>query len=269
MKNSYPISFLKYFLIMSKKQPLVSCLCVSSNRPEFLKNTIKYFEAQTYPNKELIIVSNHFSQEYKEIVDSINSSDIKYYFLSNDRKVTLGELRNYSIKMSGGEYFCIWDDDDWYHRNRLKIQLQEAVRNNKPATIMPYFILFNKVKRQGALSHLYPIQGSILCRKKIITEGLKYPSMNISEDRNFAEKLYECNAFFPVINPSLYIYIYHGTNTWNEGHFDFFYERGYKLSPELNQIIEDIITNKYNYEKSSELLDSPDVLKEFNYFYQR
>ena len=39
-----------------KDLPRVSCVCVSQNRPHFLKKAISYFKHQTYPNKDLVIV---------------------------------------------------------------------------------------------------------------------------------------------------------------------------------------------------------------------
>ena len=249
--------------------PLISCLCVSNDRPNFLKKVINYFQEQTYQHKELIIVSGKLIRDYEEITRSANSPSVKYYFLNNDRTSTLGELRNFSIKMSTGEYFCIWDDDDWYHQTRLEMQLQAAVKNNKSASVMPYFILFHAAKRQAFLSHLFPIPGSILCKKEIVSESLKYPSMNLSEDAHFLQTLVAKNVLFPIIDPSLYIYVFHGTNSWSEEHFNFFFSRGHKFSPSLSQLIEEVVNNKYNYQKASDLLRSPEVLKEFNYFHQR
>jgi glycosyltransferase involved in cell wall biosynthesis len=246
--------------------PLISCLCVSGDRPHFLRKAIHYFEKQTYPNKELVIVSRSLQPEYKRIVEAANSPDIKYFFLESNRKSTLGELRNYSIEMSAGEYFCIWDDDDWYHQNRLEIQLQEAIRNNKPASVIPYFILFHGPKRQAYLSHPFPIPGSILCKKEIVSETLRYPSMDLSEDKHFLMGLVEKNVLFPIVDPALYIYVFHGANSWNEEHFNFFFNRGFKLPAGLSKLIEEVLNNRYTYERSSELLRSPDVLKEFNYF---
>jgi glycosyltransferase involved in cell wall biosynthesis len=246
--------------------PLISCLCVSNDRPHFLRNAINYFRNQTYPNKELVIVSCRLQKEYKEIIESANSPGIKYFFLKNDQKLTLGELRNYSIELSTGEYFCIWDDDDWYHRNRLEIQLQEAIRNNKAASVIPYLILFHAPKQQAYLSHPYPMPGSILCKKEIATATVKYPSMDKTEDHYFLMELIGQNVLYPVVDPSLYIYVFHGGNTWNEGHFNVICNRGYKFPPSVNLLIEDILNNRYSYAQASELLRSPDVLKEFNYF---
>jgi glycosyltransferase involved in cell wall biosynthesis len=246
--------------------PLISCLCVSSDRPHFLRKTIHYFQQQTYSHKELVIVSLKFQTEYKQIVDSANSPNLKYFFLENDRKLTLGELRNYSIEMSAGEYFCNWDDDDWYHRNRLEIQLQAAIRSYKPASVMPYLVMFHSAKRQAYLTHPYPMPPTILCKKEIVSDVLRYPSMDRGEDSHFLLRLVERNLLVPVIDPTLYIYVFHGANTWNEKHFDFLFGQANKLSTGLSQLVEDVLNHKYSYERSSELLRSPEIMKEFNYF---
>ena len=39
-------------------EPLVTCLCITRNRVAWLPAAIERFRAQTYPNKELLIVAD-------------------------------------------------------------------------------------------------------------------------------------------------------------------------------------------------------------------
>ena len=36
--------------------PLISCICITRNRPGYLSKAIVCFKQQTYPNKELVIL---------------------------------------------------------------------------------------------------------------------------------------------------------------------------------------------------------------------
>ncbi len=38
--------------------PLVSCFMATSNRPAFFRQALRYFERQTYPSRELIVVDD-------------------------------------------------------------------------------------------------------------------------------------------------------------------------------------------------------------------
>src|SRR5687768_13464892 len=128
-----------------KKKPLVSCLCISQNRPEFLKNAISCFIAQSYTDKELVVVSRRYDPEYDQIISRLSDGSVKYYGLNNADQLTLGELRNIAIEKSAGDFFCTWDDDDWYHNKRIEKQLQGIFDGKKSGTILPYCLLFDKV----------------------------------------------------------------------------------------------------------------------------
>jgi glycosyltransferase involved in cell wall biosynthesis len=247
-----------------KKAPLISCLCVSSHRPEFLKRAIAYFLAQTYEEKELIIVSREKDPEYESIVNGYPGSMVRYAGLGVSPDMTLGELRNISIEMSGGSYFCIWDDDDWYHHRRLEVQYEETARSCKKGSILAYCIQYNEQTDRAFISDPIFLPGSILCDKECMTNGILYPSLNTAEDTIFLKGLIQANFLFPIINPTLYIYRYHGGNTVSLKQFGNL--SASELSSALSLMVKDIIEGAYSCEKASELLDSRSVLEQLNYF---
>lgn len=249
---------------MSRK-PLVSCLCVSNNRAGYLKKAISYFISQTYANKELIIVSAKHNREYEKILANYATEPIAYYGSQDStQELTLGELRNLAIERSKGEYFCIWDDDDWFHYRRIEIQMREVFKYKKEGSILPFCMMFDSVNQNAYLSNLILPPGSILCKKSSITKDLLYPALNKAEDSYFLNNLFTKNILYPLINPVLYIYIYHGENTSGLAHFNKL--RGNKLSNEIGLLINDVVENKYSYEHASRLLGSTKVLRELDYF---
>lgn len=97
------------------KDPLVSCLCCTYNRPVLLGESIECFLQQDYANKELIIVND---QEGVTLSVKDCPANIKMFNVPK-RFNSLGEKRNYSKTLGNGEYFCIWDDDDLYTPFRI------------------------------------------------------------------------------------------------------------------------------------------------------
>jgi len=247
--------------------PLVSCLCVSSNRPKFLKNTIQSFLAQKYECKELIIVSSDTNEAYSQIIESHHSSNtsIKYFPLDGSRKLTLGELRNFSISKATGDFMCNWDDDDWSHEKRLEIQVRQAVRNSKKASVLAYCLIHDAINNRSYLSRPFFHPATILFHRCLIDKQTLYPSQNLQEDLEFFLKLNAKNAVMPIIDPSLYVYVFHGGNTWNSSHFTRFFNRSQPLSDKTSQLIKTIVSFEVSVDKASRLLHTSEFLAELDY----
>jgi glycosyltransferase involved in cell wall biosynthesis len=247
-----------------ENNPLVSCLCVSFGRPENLKRAISYFNAQSYPNKELIIISKEYEQAYQDIITTGSQSEIKYYYCNHLNDLTLGDLRNMAINKASGEYVCIWDDDDWFHYERIKIQIDECIKNKKSGSVLPYYLLYDNLNREAYMSIMLTPPASVLCKRSLINESISYLRLNKGEDTSFVKDLNRENALFPLINPLLYIYVFHGANTWDHQHFKKLCSR--KFSQSVSDMICGIANNKYDCKQGSFLLDSSSVLDEYDYF---
>src|SRR5690349_16817755 len=138
---------------MSEQLPLISCLCVSNRRVPLLKMSIACFQAQSYSNKEMVIVCQENDQDTIQYIESLNSDIILLVKVSPPDSLTLGELRNLSLEHSRGEYFCQWDDDDWCHRDRLMIQYQNTTRNLFPATMLMNVLMFDTGRGDAYFSY--------------------------------------------------------------------------------------------------------------------
>lgn len=84
--------------------PLIICLCLTRDRPDFLARALRCFNAQTYSPKAFAVI------------DSTGMVG-----------VTTGGLRNQAIEQAlngwpNAEYIAHWDFDDWYHPHRLEAQ---------------------------------------------------------------------------------------------------------------------------------------------------
>ena len=53
---------------MNNQLPLISCICVTREKPSLLKRAIDCFLAQTYPNKELVILYEDDDYATEELV---------------------------------------------------------------------------------------------------------------------------------------------------------------------------------------------------------
>lgn len=227
-------------------QPLISCLCVTHRKPKMLERVINCFYNQSYPNKQLIIVYEDFDATTHEFIVNQNfENNIQVVMIdSSKRKISLGELRNISICEADGEYVCQWDDDDWFDPDRLTTQMQCIQQSGKPACILSRWIVFDALTKKAYLSNKRLWEGSILCRKDLMQEKV-YPPLHKGEDSSVIEHLYLNDKLHIVDDmPELYIYISHGNNTWEQGHFDQIFQFSTELSSECSLDIEKILTNE-------------------------
>ncbi|WP_160713061.1 glycosyltransferase family A protein [Chitinophaga solisilvae] len=246
------------------QQPKISCLCISGSRPHLLENTIRCFVAQTYPEKELIIVSRGEDPEYTRITAAFADKGVRYYGVDAAAETTLGELRNIALQQAGGDYFCVWDDDDWHHARRLEIQYNAAVSNAKQGTVLAYSLLYDQTRGEAFLSDPVLPPGTILCSMEALTEQMRYAPINSGEDTHFLTSLVGGNLLFPLVCPVLYIYVFHGSNTVSAAHFSKMVSTA--LPAGISAVIGDIIAGRRSVEDASAWLSSKEVLRELNYF---
>src|SRR6266705_5371569 len=109
--------------LSSDQQPLVSCIMPTADRRRFVPPAVRSFQAQDYPNKELIILDDG-----KDRLADLVPQDTQIHYIRRDAKQTLGLKRNECVRASRGSLIMHWDDDDWSAPNRIRYQV-EALKN--------------------------------------------------------------------------------------------------------------------------------------------
>lgn len=132
-------------------QPLISCLCVTENRPDFMPWLLWNWKRQTYPETELLIVDG-------------SEKPFKPGRLKNVRVIhapgtNIPQRRNLALQEANGDLMAWFDDDDWYHPRRLAhlaglIGDETAVAGPKIAWFVNLFTFGVKqfVQRKGVLN---------------------------------------------------------------------------------------------------------------------
>jgi glycosyltransferase involved in cell wall biosynthesis len=120
-------------------QPLVTCICPTADRQEFIPLAIKSFLAQSYTNSELLIVDDG---EKDTVVP--NNPRIRYirlpyreqysHFSQAERIAHNAEKRNFCCQEAHGEIIVQFDDDDWSHPDRVAHQVQRLQQTGKKVT---------------------------------------------------------------------------------------------------------------------------------------
>lgn len=101
----------------------VSCLTITMNRLNLLKNSIEMFLSQTYVNKEMVIVYHNEDHNTKNYLISLNIENIIPIEYNQD-SMNIGNKRNFGINYCTGDYIMVWDDDDLYHQDRISTYIK-------------------------------------------------------------------------------------------------------------------------------------------------
>ena len=200
--------------------PMISCLCVTHNKPHLLERAIFCFNHQTYSNKQMVIVYEESDEQTCTFITGRTLGDeYKLVKIDKDAKLTLGDLRNISVREADGSYVCQWDDDDWYSSDRLTEQMDFLILHQKSGCVLSQWVMFDDFTQKSYLSYSRPWEGSILCLREVILQN-PYPSLSKGEDTNVILGLYKQGEISLIKEmPHLYIYTIHGSNTWEYEHF--------------------------------------------------
>jgi len=239
----------------SRTYPLISCICVTHGKPALLNKAINCFTAQTYPNKELVLLYEEEDIETAEYIRGLEkSTQIKVICVDRKEKCRLGELRNIAIRAADGEFICQWDDDDWYHSGRLAYNYKAAVGSGYAGCIMNQWLVFDALTRNAYVSNKRPWEGSIFCRRAYLVKE-KYDNISIGEDTSVITSLLSQKLLYAIKKmPHLYIYVYHGSNTWNHEHWKLIFRCSKALPPDISATIAKIISEDYSATEGSLLL---------------
>lgn len=179
----------------------------SSNRSEKFIRSVNSFLLNTYPNKELIIISDNcditekiYNNNYKDI------ENIKFIYEKSSGGLFRGLIREIGVKKSDGDIITFLDTDDELLPNHLDI-----ISNNFNIDKNDWIYFNNYVRRDNGK---YYLRESKIERAYIGTSNIAYKKNvpvtwedcdGYGHDWNFIKKLVELNVNYKKVSYSGYI----------------------------------------------------------------
>lgn len=162
--------------------PLVTCLCLTRNRREWLPKAIACYQQQTYANKELLIVAD----TQQDIEGLIPSGENIRALVLDKQGVVVGTKRNLGCEVARGEVIAIWDDDDHSESGRLRQQVGMLELTGKTVTG------YHSMKfTDGSSWWLYRggptgfAMATSLCFRRAWWQQHRFESIQCGQDENF------------------------------------------------------------------------------------
>ena len=111
---------------------------------------------QSYELWEMIIVDDCSTDQTFEILKDYRSKDdrIKIYRLE---KQGSGPARNLALKKARGRYVAFLDSDDFWHAQKLSIQVQFMKKTNAEISYSSYRLVDNNSVFKGRIFHAWKV----------------------------------------------------------------------------------------------------------------
>ncbi|MGI8855828.1 MAG: glycosyltransferase [Thermomicrobiales bacterium] len=215
-----------------KASPSVSCLMITHERLPLVEQAIRCYGDQTYPNRELVIVTTggtYFRRALERYIEREHIPDVRIT-QCEDADATLGRLRNISLDAATGDVVCQWDDDDLYHPTRLAVQLDRMLEDDARACFLTDHLQFLEETRrlgwtdwtfEGAIEGVDTLLPGTLMMFK---DGrFRYPETGQfsgrGEDTALLDDLHRAVRITGLSEKGyLYVYRHHGRNTFSREH---------------------------------------------------
>ncbi len=218
---------------------MVSCLCVTRGRVPLLRRAVACFQAQTYAARELVLLYESDDLATRDYARGLADPLIRCVEVPAVPRQPLGALRNLAIEASRGECIAQWDDDDWHSPARLAAQVGAMQEHRRPGCVLYRWLLYDGTTRRAYVSGQRPWEGSLVARREAVPP---YPALKRLEDTPVVDAMFMQNLLVCLDVPELYVYTYHGANTWDRQHWaEQVLPWGTPLPPDTVRHIEDVL----------------------------
>ena len=170
-------------------KPFVSVCTPTFNRRPFIKTMIQCFQNQDYPKSrmEWIIVDDG-TDKIKDLIYEANIPQIQYFPIN--RKMALGEKRNFMHTKTKGSILVYMDDDDYYPPERVSHAV-ERLQEKKEALcagsseIYVYFKHIQKMYKGGPYGPNHATAGTFAFRRELLDQSKYEDRAALAEEKEF------------------------------------------------------------------------------------
>lgn len=122
-----------------KIQPLVTVYMPTYNRVNLLQRAVESVLSQDYRNIELIVVDDNSTDGTHQYLAEMAEKDSRFRYFINEKNSGACVSRNKAIFEARGKFVTGLDDDDYFHTDRIKVFVNQALKNEDNA----YFSTYN------------------------------------------------------------------------------------------------------------------------------
>lgn len=139
----------------------ISVVIPTYNRADYIIRSVKSALEQTVEPYEIIVVDDGSTDNTKEKIDELNNECIKYVYQENGGAAS---ARNKGAEVATGDWIAFNDSDDVWRPEKLKEQMDHAMRNSDYALIYcaySYNSPIEKIARVPMSTNIDELEGDI------------------------------------------------------------------------------------------------------------
>ena len=130
---------------------LVSIIMPSYNCGEYVEETIRSVQAQTYQNWEIIFMDDYSTDDTINKVSSLRVDDERIYLFQNHCNLGAAISRNKALKEAKGRWIAFLDSDDLWEPTKLEKQIKFMEENGYAFSYTRYQEIDSKSKPTGVI----------------------------------------------------------------------------------------------------------------------
>lgn len=229
--------------------PLVSIIIPSYNHSAYIVETLDSVKADSYQNKEIIIIDDGSKDQSPVIIEKWiqNNKDITVKFLSRENKgvcQTLNEL----VSKSSGKYVLVLASDDYLVNDTIAERVDILEKNPQKLVLVSDAEVVNK-------------KGEIICKSSIVDFHKKNKNNYTSDDKILDEILFNFAISGAVVLINREIYNLIGQYPENLKGEDFYF---YSHAVILNKILffDKIVSGYRIHDTNTSGNQNPELLKD-------
>lgn len=194
---------------------LVSIIIPYFKKRQYLYKTVRSAVNQTYSNIEILIIYDDEDRTDLKTFRKKFQNFKKVKFIVNKKNIGAGLARNIGIKYAKGKFIAFLDSDDYWDKDKLKIQIKYMEKKKISLSHTSYKIinkddeLINYQNEAKDLSYKDLVRScdiglsTVVIEKKIINKRFNFPSLKTKEDYVLWLKLAKNKFIFYGINKYL------------------------------------------------------------------
>jgi len=175
--------------LTKKFYPFVSVCTPTFNRRPFIPMMFSCFNNQTYPKDrmEWIIVDDG-TDPIEDLITSSGISNIRYF--KQERKMMLGEKRNFMHSKIKGTIVVYMDDDDYYPPERVQHAVDTLMLNKQAlcagsSEIYVYFKHIQTMYQSGPYGPNHATAGTFAFRTELLKTNRYEDGAALAEEKHF------------------------------------------------------------------------------------
>jgi hypothetical protein len=200
--------------------PLVTAIMPTRERPDFALQAVRYFLAQDYPNKELVVLEDGTPALAGRLPDDPR---IRYVATGMAWR-SIGAMRNEACRLARGDIVAHWDDDDRYGSERLTRQVAAIRAGEADITALRGSLMLDLAawrfwRCRPALHRRLFVHdvhgGTLVYRRRVWEDKAHFPDRSLAEDAVFLDQAVRRGARLQSVEAEgIFVYLRHGVNAW-------------------------------------------------------